>query len=970
VNSDEIRAVFLGFFEEKGHKIIPSSSLIPRDDPTLLLTSAGMVQFKPYFLGEVLPPSRRLASCQKCFRTTDIASVGDPGHLTFFEMLGNFSIGDYFKREAISWAWEFVTQRLGLSPERLWVTIFLDDDESFRIWREVGVPEERLLRFGEEDNFWGPAGDSGPCGPCSEIHYDFGEKVGCGKPSCRPNCDCGRFSEIWNLVFTQYNQDKDGHRTLLPKPNIDTGMGLERTAAVVQGKTSVYETDLFSPLLECVSELAGKKYGSDDAVDNAMRVIAEHSRGLAFLIADGVIPSNEGRGYVLRRVLRRTALFGRRLGLDKPFIGEVARATIEQMGHIYPEIVQRRDFILQVIENEEEKFGRTLDEGLQILEDEIMPIKQGHQQQMEKLSKDIAWVLGSSMPLPNLVQNIVTRIRDMRNKSYKDIAKISHARLVMLHTVKSWDKALDNLIAKLSKLSQSSRLNQKQLGKFTEGKIKKIQESQSVISGEEAFILYDTYGFPVELTQEIAADHGFSVDLAGFEKEMEKQRERARKVGKELTISWKVEEAKHRGIESTPFVGYHKLTHKSVILELSVDNESVETIKEGQEASLILESTPFYAEMGGQVGDTGEIRGSTGRFLVTNTVRIPPGIIVHQGKVVEGYLLAGDEVEAEVDRERRLDIARNHTATHLLQSALRQVLGEHVQQRGSLVAPDRLRFDFSHLTALTNEEIEQVNRIVNERIRQNLRVYDEDIPYKKAIEEGAIALFDEKYGDVVRVVKIGEPRVSAELCGGTHVASTGEIGFFYIISESSIGAGLRRIEAVTSRGAEAYINQRLSDLQHIAQSLGASSEEARDKVSSLVTELESERRRSLALERELAKKIAESLLAQAEVINGVTVLAARVPSLRMQSMREMSDFLRDRLKSAVVVLGTVYEDKPAFLAAVTPDLVARGYDAGEIVRQVARVTGGSGGGKPGLGQAGGKYKDKLDDALLLVKSLI
>ncbi len=869
MTSDEIRAAFLVFFEEKSHKIIPSSSLIPRGDPTLLLTSAGMVQFKPYFLGEAVPPSRRLASCQKCFRTSDIASVGDSRHLTFFEMLGNFSIGDYFKREAISWAWEFVTQRLGLSPERLWVTIFLDDDESFRIWREVGVPEERLLRFGEEDNFWGPAGDSGPCGPCSEIHYDFGEEVGCGKPSCRPNCDCGRFSEIWNLVFTQYNQDKDGHRTLLPKPNIDTGMGLERTAAVVQGKTLVYETDLFVPLTHKISKLAGRKYGSEAAVDNAMRVIAEHSRGIAFLIADGVIPSNEGRGYVLRRVLRRTALFGRRLGLDKPFIGEVARATIEQMKHVYPEIGQRRDFILQVIENEEARFSETLSTGLELL-DGIME---------EAASKG-------------------------RHK----------------------------------------------------------------ILGKQAFKLYDTYGFPVELTTEIAADRGFSVDLEGFEKEMEKQRERAKAVPKFRLVkkeTWSIYD------QVTPFVGYHSLKHKSVIIDLRVDSESVEAIKEGQEASLILETTPFYGEMGGQVGDTGEIRGQNGRFVVTNTVRVPPDIIVHQGKVVDGYLLAGDEVEAVVDRERRLDIARNHTATHLLQSALRQVLGEHVQQRGSLVAPDRLRFDFSHLTALTNEKIEKIQHIVNERIRQNLRVYDEDIPYKKAIEEGAIALFDEKYGDVVRAVKIGEPRISAELCGGTHVASTGGIGFFHIISESSIGAGLRRIEAVTGRGAEAYINQRLSDLQEIAQSVGASLDEVKDKVSKhLIAELDKLEKQVLALERELAKKTAESLLAQAEVVKGVTVLAVRVPSLPMPSLREMSDLLRDRLKSAVVVLGTVYEDKPAFLAAVTPDLVARGYDAGKIVKQVAKVTGGSGGGKPSLGQAGGKDKKKLDEALKLVKSLI
>jgi alanyl-tRNA synthetase len=856
MTSDEVRTAFLRFFEEKGHKIVPSSSLIPRGDPTLLLTSAGMVPFKPYFLGEAMPPSQRLASCQKCFRTTDIESVGDPTHLTFFEMLGNFSVGDYFKREAISWAWEFVTQRLKLSPERLWVTIFLDDDESFRIWREVGVPEERLLRFGEEDNFWGPAGDSGPCGPCSEIHYDFGEEVGCGKPSCRPNCGCGRFSEIWNLVFTQYNQDKDGHRTLLAKPNIDTGMGLERTAAAIQGKPSVYGCDLFAPLLECISKLAKVKYGSGDTVGNTMRIIAEHSRGIAFLIADGVIPSNEGVGYVLRRVLRRASLFGRRLGLDKPFIGEMAKATMGQMGHVYPELVQRQDFILQVIENEEARFSETLSTGLELLD-----------------------------------------------------------------------------------------------GIMAEAASKRKHE----ISGEQAFKLYDTYGFPVELTQEIAAERGFSVDLEGFEQEMEKQKEKARAAGgwvkvAETTITIDV-------APEVKFVGYDNLKHKSKIISLLVDNKPAKTIKAGQAASIVLDIIPFYAEMGGQVGDTGEIRSPTGRFIVTNTIQMPPGIIIHQGKVVAGSLSVGDEVEAIVDEERRLDIARNHTATHLLQMALRQVLGEHVQQRGSLVAPDRLRFDFSHLTALTKEQIAEIQRIVNEKIRRNLRVdCDENVPYKKALEEGAIALFDEKYGDTVRVVRIGEPRVSAELCGGTHVVATGEIGLFHIISESSIGAGLRRIEAVTGREAEAYIERRFLDLEKVVEN--------RD------VELEKERRQTLALERELAKKTAESLLAQAEVIKGVNVLVARVPSLRMESLREMSDFLREKLKSAVVVLGTVYESKPAFIAAVTPDLVAKGYDAGKIVREVAKVTGGGGGGKPGLAQAGGKDKKKLDEALKLVKGLI
>ncbi|MEA2085731.1 MAG: alanine--tRNA ligase [Chloroflexota bacterium] len=872
MTSDELRAAFLSFFSEKGHKVIPSSSLVPYGDPTLLLTTAGMVQVKPYFLGEAVPPGRRLASCQKCFRTTDVELVGDSTHLTFFEMLGNFSVGDYFKEEAIYWAWEFVTRDLGLSPERLWVTIFLDDDESFRIWRQVGIPEKRIVRFGEEDNFWGPAGDSGPCGPCSEIHYDFGAEFGCGKVSCGPNCVCGRFSEIWNLVFAQYDQDRGGHRTLLPKPNIDTGMGLERTAAVVQGKSSVYETDLFIPLLERISGLAGIKYGLDAGTDKAMRIIAEHSRGIAFLVADGVIPGNEGRGYVLRRLLRRASLFGRRLGRDKPFLAVTARATIEQLGHIYPEIVQRQDFIIQVIELEVAKFGETLSTGLELL---------------------------------------------------------------------------DGIVGKAA------------------------SKGKSIISGKEVFRLYDTYGFPVELTQEVAAERGLSVDLSGFEREMGKQRERAKashKFGlaeKEVTTAYG-----QLNIEATPFVGYHRLELKSKIIGLLADGESVSAVSEGQEASLVLEATPFYGEMGGQVGDTGGIYSPSGHFVVTDTVRAMPDIIVHQGHVTGGSLAVGDAVNAGVDKERRLDIARNHTATHLLQFALRGVLGGHVRQHGSLVTSERLRFDFSHLTAMTGEEIDRVSHIVNEKIRSNLAVYDEEAPYKKAIAEGAIALFEEKYGDTVRVVRIGEPPLSAELCGGTHVASTGEIGLFQIAGESGIGSGLRRIEAVTGRGAEKFVDRRLSLLQAIAGSLGTSLENVGDKVSSTASELDMERKRAQGLESELARIRAEALLTRAEVIGGVTVLVSRVPSSPMEVLREMGDLLREKLGSAVIVLGTVSEGRPVFLAAVTPDLVAKGYHAGEIVKQVARVAGGGGGGKATLAQAGGKDKDKLDEALRLVRGLI
>jgi alanyl-tRNA synthetase len=856
MTGDDIRASFLRFFEEKGHKVVPGSSLIPHGDPTLLLTSAGMVPFKPYFLGEAIPPSPRLASCQKCFRATDIESVGDTTHLTFFEMLGNFSIGDYFKEEAISWAWEFVTRRLGLHPERLWITIFLDDDESFSIWRKVGVSEDKIKRFGEEDNFWGPAGDSGPCGPCSEIHYDFGQEFGCGKPSCAPGCDCGRFSEIWNLVFMQYNQDKEGNRTPLPKRHIDTGMGLERTAAVMQGRTSIYDTDLFTPLLERISGLAGIEYGSDDNADNSMRIVAEHSRGIAFLIADGVLPGNDGRGYVLRRLLRRAVFFGEMLAAGKPFIMETAEATIEHMKHVYPEIGQRREFILKVIKDEEARFRDTLRTGTQLL-DGIM-----------------AEVAGGG---------------------------------------------------------------------------------GNIISGKQAFKLYDTYGFPVELTQEIARKQGFPVDLEGFEREMEKQRERAR-ANHRFELAAKAGLEGELALEATDFVGYDSFKQKSVILGLLVDNKSVDSVKEDQKASLILDKTPFYAEMGGQVGDTGEIIGASGRFVVTDTVYRTSDVVVHQGYVAQGNLKVGDEVVAVVDEERRLDIARNHTATHLLQFALRQVLSEHVQQRGSLVAPDRLRFDFSHIIAMTEEEKSEVQRIVNEKIRQNLPVCPENIPYKKAIEEGAIALFDEKYGDTVRVLKIGEPTISAELCGGTHVSATGEIGFFQILTESGIGGGLRRIEAVTGRGAEKAIRDNIYALKNEA--------------SAILAELEEERKRVQVLEVQLAGREAESLLSRVEVIGGVKVLSSRVSPSRQETLRAMADILREKLKSGIVVLGTIYEDKPSFVAAVTPDLVKKGYHAGEIVKQVTEVAGGGGGGKASLAQGGGKNKGKLDEALRLVKSLI
>jgi len=870
LTGDEIRAKFLAYFEERGHKVIPSSSLIPHGDPTLLLTTAGMVQLKPYFMGQAKPPHTRLASCQKCFRTTDIESVGDASHLTFFEMLGNFSVGDYFKAEAVAFAWEFITVRLGIPKERLWTTVYLDDDEAMQLWRKMGVPAERIVRLGEEDNFWGPAGDSGPCGPCSEIHYDFGEAAGCGKPDCNPSCKCGRFCEIWNLVFMQYNQDKQGNRTPLPKPNIDTGMGLERVTAVMQGKNTVYLTDIFQPLLKRASEITGKKYGANAEDDRSMRVVAEHGRAVAFLIADGVLPSNEGRGYVLRRLLRRGVLFGRRLGLDKPFLVDMAAATIEQMGKVYLELVKRRAFILDVVRSEEERFEETLSTGLDLL-DEIMAREE-------------------------------TKVR-MR------------------------------------------------------------------ITGEAAFKLYDTYGFPVEITREIASSRGFEVDIEGFEREMDKQREKARSAHK--FGGGEKGGAKFTGeFEPTRFTGYAGLKESTRVAGIIVANEGVNEIATDQKAGIVLEDTPFYAEMGGQVGDTGQIKAEGGLFTVTNTIKLGAHTTLHQGYVAEGSFAVGDAVIAEVDPARRADIARNHTATHLLHYALRQVLGEHVQQRGSLVEPLRLRFDFSHLAPLAAEEIDKIQDIVNAEVRHNHPVYDKQMSYKEAVVSGAIALFDEKYGDVVRVLSIGRPAISTELCGGTHVAATGEIGIFQIVSEASVGSGLRRIEAVTGREAMRIAVASINTLQSLGKLLDSAPEGVMQKVQALLASRDAEIKRAEIMEREAALKDVSALLTHAVDVDGVKLLAVRVKPARPETVREVADALTNKLGSAVVVLGTVSDEKPYFVVSVTPDLTAKGYHAGNLIRQVAAITGGGGGGKPGLAQGGGKDVSKLDEAISAVPGLL
>ena len=875
MKSDDLRRIFLQFFADKGHKVIPSSSLVPYGDHTLLLTTAGMVQIKPYFLGVEVPPSPRLTSCQKCFRTTDIDIVGDDKHLTFFEMLGNFSVGDYFKKEAISWSWEFVTQYLKLPQDRLWVTIYLDDDEAFDYWRQVGVPVERILRFGDEDNFWGPAGDSGPCGPCSEIHYDSGEEFGCGRPDCRPNCECGRFSEIWNLVFSQYNQHSDGHRSLLPKPNIDTGMGMERTLAAIQGVNSFYDTDIFIPLIQRICRLSHKSYGEEKNVDRAIRVVAEHGRAVTFLIADGVMPSNEGRGYVLRRILRRASFFGRQLELYKPFLMEIAEVTIEHMGHVYPELVAARGRVIDVIRAEEQKFGVTLEAGLDVL--------------------------------------------------MKLVADASN-------------------------------------------------QGKGQLSGEEVFYLHDTHGFPPELTQEIASEHGLSIDWTEYQAEMEKQRERAR--ASQATSASSILELGRlvsfglKAVNPTHFVGYSEFTTKSQLLGMIRGGEPCDSASEGDEVNMVLDRTPFYGEMGGQVGDTGEISGAGGKMSVTNTLRGPSDVIVHQGKVLEGRFSVGDEVSLEVDISRRMDIARNHTATHLLQAALRQILGRDVAQRGSVVDPDRLRFDFSYSAVVGQDQLLHIQRWVNERIRWDLEINTKVLPYQDAIADGAIALFEEKYGETVREVIVGKPPISKELCGGTHVGSTGQIGLFLITGEASIGTGVCRIEAITGRTAEAFIEQQISHLQQVTGVLGCLPQEVESKIQVLLDELGEERKRSLWLERMLSRKLADSLLQKASRENNVTFIAGKLPSLTMPVLRETGDILRDKLQSAIVVLGTIYDDKPMFVAMVTPDLVSRGFNAGSIIREVAKIAGGSGGGRADMAQAGGRDVSKIDDALELVGKII
>ena len=1038
MDSQRIRETFLRFFQERDHRVVPSAPLVPPGDPTLLFTSAGMVQFKPYFEGRADPPSRRLASVQKCFRTSDIDSVGDSGHLTFFEMLGNFSVGDYFKAEAIPWAWELVTAKnwFAIAPERLWAAVYLDDDEAFDLWRQVGVPVERIMRYGEEHNYWF-SGDVGPCGPCSELHYDLGATPGCPecqRNSCHPAVECGRFLEIWNLVFMTYFQHPDGSRTPLPAKNIDTGAGLERMAAVLQDVRSVYETDLFAPIIHRIEELSGRRYGEDPAVDRAMRIVAEHTRAAAFLIAERVMPGNEKQGYAVRRVLRRAVYYGRHyLGLDRPFMAEVTTAAVETMGQAYPELRQQREFVLRIIQPEEDRFEETLSRGEgivaglpavrpmlhraakrfaplirgklarmvppQALEDiaanrrvrnEIRAVCQDWQAQiLEDLTGTDAsakgWGTSQDQAAQFYLDRFVEPIREQavywsgevpllwklseEQSRPIDQADLLASELITLHFVETdaREGRIDpshipkDVRPRLKHLKQA-------LGERLESAIRAAQPG--AISGEEVFLLHDTYGFPVDLTREIARERGFTIDEEGFQKLMEEQRERARaaqKLGAEDTTTY----AALTGLEIA-FLGYETLTSETTVVALLAGGGQIESAAEGEAVEVILRETPFYAEAGGQVGDRGEIVGPHGLVRVEDAQRAAERLIVHRGRVVEGRIAVNNAVVAQVDAARRYDTMRNHTATHLLHAALRRVLGTHVRQAGSLVAPDRLRFDFTHTEALKPEELAAVQSLVNDRIRADLPVRTRQSSFDDAMAEGVLAFFDEKYGDVVRIVETKEngERFSAELCGGTHCSSTGQIGLCLVVGESSVGAGMRRVEALTGRGAEAYVANRLAALQDASQRLGVTPSDLEPKLSSLLDELEAARKQVQALERAVAAPAAAGLAEQAQPVDGVAVLAARVEAPSQDALRHMGDVLRQRLGSAVIVLATTLGGRPAFMAMVTPDLVKRGLHAGLILKQVASAAGGGGGGRPEMAQGGGDDPAKVEEALSLVEPTV
>ena len=959
--TDEIRKAYLDFFADREHLVTPSSSLIPVGDPTLLLTSAGMVQFKSYFSGEAEPPNPRLASSQKCFRTTDIENVGDTKHLTFFEMLGNFSIGDYFKKEAIAWSWEFVTKVLELPEERLWVSVYLDDDEAEGYWREIGVPAERIVRYGDEDNFWGPAGEEGPCGPCSEIHYDYGEEYGA---DLTPADSGERFVEIWNLVFTQFYHHRDGTRTKLPAPNIDTGMGLERTATIMQGRISAYESDAFDYLLAGAAKLAGKSYGADEQTDYALRVLAEHARSVTFLIADGVTPSNEGRGYVLRRILRRAVRFARKAGIEGAFLGGLAALVIEKMAHQYPELERERETVLSVIQAEEERFGQTLQQGMALL--------RGFLSAVEAADAKLA-AAESNQGGRDGVGDALANLLEMDQVPDGGAEAVAGWPFIAPRLRFAADRA-ENIKRRWDAGDLDADRASRETGVALRGVREAVDLLKAQTPGEVAFKLYDTFGFPLDITIDVAREHGMSVDVEGFERELEAQRERGRAAAK-FGLGDKPSADAYRGLDfdANIFTGYASMEQETTLVALLVNGAPVERAARGDAVEVVLRETSFYAEAGGQVGDEGVIVGPHGLIFVSSTRSPVQGLIVHAGEVLDGEVAVGEPVTARVDAARRADVMRNHTGTHLLHAALRQVLGPHVRQAGSLVAPDRLRFDFSHPSGLSGDELREIERTVNGRVLDNLPVVHQQMGYQEAIDNGALAFFGDKYGDVVRTCRIGAPDgepFSFELCGGTHTGATGEIGLLHVESEGGIGAGTRRIEAVTGRGTEGVLSERHVLMESLAKQLQTAPADLQSRLAAVLEDLDRERKRASALERDLAKRQADGLAGGAQDVDGVAVLASEVTASTMEALRGAADSLRRRIESGVIVLGSVIDGKPAFVATVSKDLTAEGYHAGNIIREVAKVAGGGGGGRPDMAQAGGKDASKLAEALALAPELV
>ncbi|MFZ2445594.1 MAG: alanine--tRNA ligase [Syntrophobacteraceae bacterium] len=881
MKASEIRKAFLEFFRERGHSVVKSSSVIPYDDPSLLFTNAGMVQFKRTFLGEEKRPYSRAASSQKCMRAggkhNDLENVGRTArHHTFFEMLGNFSFGDYFKPEAVEYAWDFLTGTMGLPKDKLYATIHEGDagmdlgpDEEARGYWARYLPQDRILAFPTKDNFWA-MGDTGPCGPCSEILIDQGPEMGCGSPDCKPGCDCDRYLELWNLVFMQFNRKDDGTLVPLPKPSIDTGMGLERVAAVIQKAPSNYDTDIFAPMRARIAELTGYRYGASPEKDVSVKVIADHSRAAAFLIGDGALPSNEGRGYVLRRVIRRALRHGRFLGLDKPFLSEVAVAVMESMRDAYPELLESRSFITRVIQSEEERFNDTLDNGLRLLQAEIK------------------------------------RLQD---------------------------------------------------------------EKATSIPGALIFKLYDTCGFPIDIVTDMSRELGFAADEAGFLELMQKQREQSRAAWKgsgEREISEAYRQLSMRGVKSA-FVGYEGLEADSAIIAMVSGDEEIGTAGEGTALEVITASTPFYGAAGGQVGDIGTIAGPSGTMIVSDTMKLPGDLIVHVGKIESGQFRTGETVHLAVDGRSRKDTEIHHTATHILHAVLRKVVGDHVKQAGSLVAPDRLRFDFTHFSALTPEEISEIERLANDEVRENHELRVRVMDLEEALKTGAMALFEEKYGDRVRMVEI--PGFSRELCGGTHTHKTGDIGLLVILQETSIAAGVRRIEALGGRHALEYLNRQRDLLDRTAALLKTAPAEVAERVEKLLADARQMEKDLESLKASLATRRSADLFEQAGEVGGARVLVSRIEADNPKVLREMNDKFREKFPEGVAVFGAVAGDKVFLLAGVSAGLISK-LHAGNLIKEIVKEVGGSGGGRPDMAQAGGNRPEKLDDALKLAERLV